>query len=803
MKKNFLTLSLSLITIIGFSQNVGVNATGVVPNASAGLDINFTNKGLLVPRIALTGINDAATIAIPATSLLVYNTNAGLPDGVGYYYNSNTPVAPVWIRLTTGAASNDWTLLGNAGTNPATNFIGTTDAQDWVVRTSNLERMRITSGGNFGFGLSIPARKFHFHDAVGADAYIALTTSTSGFAPGDGMEFSSNSDLGANLWNWENGYIRLGTNNTERMRVLSGGSVGVGLTTSSSAEVPVLFTNSRSSIEGTNPRLILYETDQAVDNKEWDIWATNGELAIVASQDIAGGSGGNSFRFLRANQQVQSFRGFISGNPWFTIDNSSQRVGIGTTTPQTKLEVSANSSQGVMSTRLLSGVGNNIGGYAFSGLNSSSSVVIYGTIQAIIKGNSPGSENGRLDFYTRTGGGLTRKMVINEFGDVGIGNFNPSVAPGAKLEILGDIKIVDGTQGAGKVLTSDVAGLASWQVPAGGGGSGWDLTGNSIAATDFIGTTNSRDFVIKTKNIERMRITQFNGSVGIGTASPSSFVNIVNASTNTNDALSVINNSTFGGTRTANFSNMYASEFAQTGVVYVNRQNNGRLIKFTVNNTLQGDITVSGATISYNAFTGSHYGFINNKATEKELSTGLLMSMTGNNTYLNNDPESEIIYGIKITNKANDPSTLGAYLSYSQTDSATNTDIQLIMAVGNGVMWVVDNGEDIQIGDYLISSTVEGHAMKDLQQYETSYVVAKAAELINWKEVSKNINGVKHKKISVLFEVFKQENLAIKINNQQKKIEKQQIELNIIKVEINQNNIRLKTLEEFLKTAKK
>jgi hypothetical protein len=45
---------------------------------------------------------------------------------------------------------------------------------------------------------------------------------------------------------------------------------------------------------------------------------------------------------------------------------------------------------------------------------------------------------------------------------VGIGNTNPQ----AKLDITGNIKIADGTQGAGKVLTSDANGAASWQTNA-------------------------------------------------------------------------------------------------------------------------------------------------------------------------------------------------------------------------------------------------------------------------------------------------------------------------------------------------
>jgi hypothetical protein len=54
-------------------------------------------------------------------------------------------------------------------------------------------------------------------------------------------------------------------------------------------------------------------------------------------------------------------------------------------------------------------------------------------------------------------------LVVKTNGNVGIGTTNP----GAKLEIAGNIKIVDGTQGAGKVLTSDANGLASWEVVAG------------------------------------------------------------------------------------------------------------------------------------------------------------------------------------------------------------------------------------------------------------------------------------------------------------------------------------------------
>jgi|GEM_PF-3208139 len=42
-----------------------------------------------------------------------------------------------------------WSTTGNVSTNPATNFLGTTDAQDLVMRTNNVERARIAANGNF------------------------------------------------------------------------------------------------------------------------------------------------------------------------------------------------------------------------------------------------------------------------------------------------------------------------------------------------------------------------------------------------------------------------------------------------------------------------------------------------------------------------------------------------------------------------------------------------------------------------------------------------------------------------------
>ena len=48
--------------------------------------------------------------------------------------------------------AQSWTLKGNAGTVPATNFIGTTDTKDFIIRTKNIQRVRVNSTGNILIG---------------------------------------------------------------------------------------------------------------------------------------------------------------------------------------------------------------------------------------------------------------------------------------------------------------------------------------------------------------------------------------------------------------------------------------------------------------------------------------------------------------------------------------------------------------------------------------------------------------------------------------------------------------------------
>lgn len=142
MKKLIFSLLLAL-PIITFSQ-VGIGTTS--PDASASLEITDNTKGILTPRMTLTERNGILT---PATGLLIYQTN----NSPGFYYYNGT----AWVSL----ASASWSTIGNAGTTPAINKVGTTDSQDFVLATNNTEAIRTLSTGNVGIGTATPSTKFH------------------------------------------------------------------------------------------------------------------------------------------------------------------------------------------------------------------------------------------------------------------------------------------------------------------------------------------------------------------------------------------------------------------------------------------------------------------------------------------------------------------------------------------------------------------------------------------------------------------------------------------------------------------
>lgn len=127
------------------AQSLAVNTSGATASVSSILDVSSTNKGILIPRVSLTGTGDVTTIASPATSLLVYNTSSAGGLTPGYYYWNGT----AWVSV---AYTTTWLLRGNSGTSAATHFIGSTDNVPLVFKVNNQKAGLIDVAPNLFLG---------------------------------------------------------------------------------------------------------------------------------------------------------------------------------------------------------------------------------------------------------------------------------------------------------------------------------------------------------------------------------------------------------------------------------------------------------------------------------------------------------------------------------------------------------------------------------------------------------------------------------------------------------------------------
>jgi hypothetical protein len=437
-----------------------------------------------------------------------------------------------------------------------------------------------------------------------------------------------------------------------------------------------------------------------------------------------------------------------STNSIFTIMNTGN-VGIGTSTPGTLFVVNGTSTMGDILP--LASSTYNLGSAAlpWKSLYVSSSTIYLGGIplsvnssgQLLVSGSTVGGgSSGSVStssavtanyfpFWSASTGTMSGTSTIarDTSGNIGIG----TTAPSSSLHIVGTFQVTATSTFSGGTTIIDDLQVGASMFEANAGQVSWmDMP---VTSSSTIGTVHSYTAqmdgnpILTVYGVSTGGGAAYNLGLGVGTTTPAYMLHVVS----TSSAVAAFERSIDDGT----------------------------LISLRQGGTEEGTISVSGTTISYNAFTGSHYGIKADKA--EEMKKGDVIVLTGNNQYLNNNAESEILYGITKSTKANDSMVLGSYLALQEPNKdADNSNPELVMAVGNGDVWVVDNGQDVAVGDYLITSDVAGHAMKDLRTATTSYVFARASENIKWSDVTDVVGEVKHKKIAVFFEGFARDNAA-------------------------------------------
>lgn len=166
--------------------SVATAKIGIADSApDAKLEITASNAaapantdGILIPRVnAFPGANPTAA----QNGMMIYLTTqvGGYP--AGFYYWENASVS--WLGV---GSKTSWSTFGNAGTNPATSYIGTTDSQPIAFRTNGAERMRVTPTGDVGIKTSAPTAELEVNgftklggSAAPAIKHLKLTGTTS------------------------------------------------------------------------------------------------------------------------------------------------------------------------------------------------------------------------------------------------------------------------------------------------------------------------------------------------------------------------------------------------------------------------------------------------------------------------------------------------------------------------------------------------------------------------------------------------------------------------------------------------
>ena len=424
--------------------------------------------------------------------------------------------------------------------------------------TAVIERMRILDDGKVGIGTATPSSLLELYSSApeltikdggtwgtNATAYINLKDSSSSMAYIGVTETGGDLDIKQ----IKAGAVRIFTNNTEKVRVLSDGKVGIGTTAPS-----------RLLTLENNTGTVANQSQLRINNAG----AGDSYIYMYAGTDWAFGidnSDGDKFKFNISND-------VSDGTEVLTLQRDGN-VGIGITSPSTKLHV-----EGVTSTRkvaifesdyndtnptdvVIKYKKNVYGGIddtemtrlSFEGVDNSANSETMGRISTYLTDQTVGSTSAALAFSTIRGNILTEAIRIQGDGNVGVN----TLLPEHKLHVAGDAIIsgvlydsINSSGAAGHVFTSEV------------GGPQWKMIEDVLSGVGGDGTADYVPRWIDSDTIGDSVIAQSGSAIGIGTAAPASKLQV-----STTDAVSVLTIHRDGSNVTTANTSLGRIQFAQ------------------------------------------------------------------------------------------------------------------------------------------------------------------------------------------------------------------------------------------------
>ncbi len=637
---------------------------------------------------------------------------------------------PTWAAPVTSATA--WQITGNSNTTPSTsaigsaannNFVGTTNGEDFVIVSDNLERMRVASGGNIGINTIAPGAIFDIEGLATSTTNIvnitgnsitsgaALTVnSTSAGITGSLATIQANSTTAGTLLNVSGNALTSGTGLS--VNSTSAGITGSLATIQANSTTAGTLLNVSGNALTTGTGLSVNSTSAGITGSLATIQAnstTAGTLLNVSGNALTSGTGlsvnstsagiTGSLANIQANSTTAGTLLNVSGNALTGgtgLNVSSTSAGItgnlaniqaNSTTAGTLLNVSGNALTtgkeiNVSANGLTTGIGENISSTSTagngsillnlsrSGTNGAAAMTNYGLYSNITNTNGTSGTN-IAGYFSASGANMTNYGI----------QATPNALIGVPATTQGNL-IFANTTAFTTTINSSNSSTASYTMtlpPAqgaantvltdnGAGVLSWSAPATSATAWQITGNSNT------TPSTSAIGVTANNNF--IGTTNGQDFVIV----TNNLERMRVANGGNVGintitpgaifdvqglGTSGGNIVNITGNSITSGAALTVNTTAttmSGNFVNISANSTTQGTLL----NISGNAFTSGTGLSVNSTSTGI---TGNLATIQANSTTAGT-----------LLNISGNALTSGTGLSVNSTSAGITGDLANIQA---------------------------------------------------------------------------------------------------------------------------
>ena len=204
------------------------------------------------------------------------------------------------------------------------------------------QNMTILSDGKVGIGTGSPGNILHVHQPdASSNSYVHITQADGGSANTDGLSIGiEDGGVNAVIRNRENGYLRMYTNNTERMRILSDGKVGIGTTSPNNKLHLEISGNNGAYADADNPLFLKNSstTDGATVGQYFG--CGNGVGVVLTTHFPNADTNGEGHFSIATRNSSNSLAERMRLN-------SEGKLGIGTDSPASRLHVNTTASESI------------------------------------------------------------------------------------------------------------------------------------------------------------------------------------------------------------------------------------------------------------------------------------------------------------------------------------------------------------------------------------------------------------------------------------------------------------------------